>query len=316
MAVDGVHLDYVRVTYDPKELIEQFLIYCERVDRCVASTVKNRRYILVPFFEKLGKKDIREISLFEIDQHFIMRSSELKSSSLGAERQAVRSFLAYCQDYRNISLEFKYTQIKRKRDKPVKVRTFSEDEIARVLAKEPEQQTRLIIGLMFYTGLRIGEILSLSIEDIRDTQIQVRGKGSKDRLTYMPVELALVLREYSIKRRIHTGKIIRPLQAHKNHPPDAYLSAYAVRDRIERAFLRCGHKMKPHQLRHSFAINWLVHGGDLATLQELLGHESIETTKRYLDLTDNFKEKTFHQIITSSVLTIDSAPAGLELALA
>jgi integrase/recombinase XerD len=308
-------LDYLKTTYDPQELLEQYLAYCEKVQGNVPNTVKNRRHVLEPFFKRLNKDDVRHITLFQIDELFILRSAQLKPSSVGIERQAVRSFFAYCQDYRNIDLEFKYTQIKRRRDRPEKIRTFSESELARVIEKEPNEQTKLIIGLMFYAGLRIGEILSLDVDDIRDTQIQVRGKGSKDRLVYMPLELAYVVRDYMVRKRIHTGKLFRPLQAHSNHPPDAYVSAYAVRDHIQRAFARCGHNMKPHHLRHSFAVNWLVHGGDLATLQELLGHESIETTKRYLDLTDKFKEKTFHEVIQTSVLRMDNV-RPLELSLA
>jgi integrase/recombinase XerD len=296
-------ITYESQVVDPLVLVSMYLDYIKHVDNSSDATIKNRRYILIPVFTRIAKTDIRAITLLDIDKYCINRSSEIKPSSLGLERQAIRGFFAYCQVNRLIETQVDFRLIKRSKQKPPQVNIFTVEQITEVIKSCKEQQDRLAISLLFESGLRIGELINLKLENIVNGRIQVRGKGSKDRLTFIPTDLHTSIKEYCASRGYSSGHVFRPLQAHRNHTNDKYVSAYGIRDRIERAFKKQGHIMHPHQLRHSFAVQWLERGGDLRTLQMMLGHDSLETTQRYLQLADNFMDNAYRSITPKSVIS-------------
>jgi integrase/recombinase XerD len=284
-------------------LAERYLEYIAKIENLSPKTVQNRRHILIPFFRFLDM-EVEGITLQDIDRYFIHRVTEVKLSSIGAEKQTLRSFFRYCQEYLEMDMAFRWDVIRRKKDKPNRVRAFTPEEVAKVINLCPELQDRLVIALLFETGMRIGELLGLQIADIRGTQICIRGKGDQDRVVFMSPALAEAIADYTHRRGHVAGFVFRPLQFHKNHTNDRYVSAYTVRDRIQKAFARCGHKMHPHLLRHSFAINWITKGGDIRNLQLLMGHANIETTMWYLRFVDPQTQAIYHRVLTSSVLEV------------
>lgn len=297
-------ISYTKQSTDVFVLLDKYLRYIYYVENLSPKTVDNRKYILSPFLKRLRKKDVRNISLLEIDDYCIQRRSEIKASSVNTERQALRSYFAYCQTYLMIEIQFDFRQVKRAREKPPKIVPIPDEDIARVVATAKQPQDRLIIATMYETGMRIGEIINLSVEDIKGTQIRVRGKGNKDRTVFMPVQLAWTIQKYLASKEITSGNVFRPLQIHKNTPADRYVSCYGVRDRIEREFNRLGIKMHPHQLRHSFAVHWVQSGGDIRTLQLLLGHDSLETTQRYLGFGDDYMAKAYQITMPKSIISV------------
>jgi site-specific recombinase XerD len=272
-----------------------------KTDSKAPKTIDNRRNVLIPFFRKVNKLP-EEVTLEDIERYLFERALEVKPSTLQIEKQAIRGFFRYCYEHCEMDIKFRWDVVKRKKVKPPKIETFTPQQISQVVANCKEEQDKLIISLMFESGVRIGEVLSLQVSDIEGTQIHVRGKGENDRMVFITHDLAKAIHAYVANRGYHSGHVFRPLQKHKNHPNDRYISAYGVRDRIEAAFWRCGYKMHPHQLRHSFAKNWLMQGGDLRTLQILLGHADLTTTQRYLGLTDKETEAIYHRVQLKSVL--------------
>lgn len=279
-------------------LVHKYLEYIEKVELLAPTTVKNRKDILVPMFRVL-RKPVERITLHDVDRYYIGRHHDIKASSMGLEKQCLRSFFRYCQEYLEIDMQFRWEVIKRKKDKPAKVKTFTKEQVGEVIGLCKEMQDKLVIALLFETGMRIGELLSLQITDITGTQLRIRGKGEYDRVVYMSQRLADAITHYNASLGRVVGYQFRPLQSHSNHRNDRYTSAYAVRDRIQAAFLRAGHVMYPHQLRHSMAVNWLINGGDLRSLQIILGHSNLETTQRYLQLTDTQMQEIHARTVQS-----------------
>ncbi len=137
-----------------------------------------------------------------------------------------------------------------------------------------------LMTLLYGCGLRISEALQLNIGDVReDGALVITGKGNKQRLVpVLPVVVA------AIDHYLST----RPFCHHKGDP--LFIGARGKRlnpgvvqrqMRKVRSIMGLADTATPHALRHSFATHLLAGGGDLRTIQELLGHASLSTTQRY-----------------------------------
>ena len=142
---------------------------------------------------------------------------------------------------------------------------------------------KAIIGMLYGTGIRLGELRYIKLEDIDRANNQLKvvcGKGNKDRFTILPKSILELLGAY-----------------YYQHRPKVYLfegqvAGQAMNDRsIQHAIRQCmqlagfeQYKFSAHTLRHSFATHMLDNGNDIHTIKELLGHSKIETTMIYLHL--------------------------------
>jgi integrase/recombinase XerC len=296
-----VELSYFHCPTSMYILMHQYLKYIKTVEPVAKKTYDNRFIVLNRFLNEYNNPDVQAITLLDVDNYLFQRAQVVKGSTVNMDKQALRSFFEYCQTRRNIKLDFDYTMIKRSREKSPRVKTFTREEIERVLEQCDQALDAMMIAVLYETGMRIQELADLRVDDVRGCEIQIRGKGSKDRMVMITPQLSMALRYYLVDRRISRGHIFQPLQHHRNHPNEKF-GTCRIRERIQRQFKRYGiDKMHPHQLRHSFALNWLRSGGDIRSLQKLLGHESIETTQYYLNLTDNHLADEYRHIIKHSV---------------
>lgn len=284
-------------------LLDSYLIYIERVEGRATSTVKNRYYILRDFtrsYRANGTGNIYDLDIEFIDGYLSSRVN-LKTSSINLVKQAIKHFLYYCQFHKGIELGIDFQLIRRQREIPPKIRTFTTKEIKNVLRQVDNSQDKLMIAVLFETGIRIGELVKLNIQDIRGTEIRVRGKGARDRTVYITASLSAALKLHASSKRISYGPLFRHQMQFSHLHTDSYTTCTA-RGRIQSQFEKTGIKMHPHELRHSFAIEWLTKNGDLRTLQKLLGHSSLEITERYLQTTDSYTQQSYERIFTESVI--------------
>jgi len=149
-----------------------------------------------------------------------------------------------------------------------------------------ELRNRLIVELLYGSGLRVSELVSLRLADCdaENSLLRVTGKGSKTRIVPCGVPAFQVMRSYIAEAR--------PQLAEKcsASPPWLLLSKSGKKlnrewiwSLIQRAALQAGitKPIHPHTLRHSFATHLLSHGADLRCIQEMLGHSDISTTEIY-----------------------------------
>ena len=205
--------------------------------------------------------------------------------------------------------------------RPVKLPVvLSRDEVKRLLVALPHGTLALMTRLLYGTGMRLMECLRLRVKDVDFdlNQIVVRdGKGAKDRVTLLPATLSDPLKEHlgRVKLLHETdlaagfGRVYLPFALARKYPnadrewgwqyvfPAAKISTdprtgavrrhHASEQALQRAVrpaARLAGIHKPcscHSLRHSFATHLLEAGYDIRTVQELLGHESVETTQIY-----------------------------------
>ena len=155
---------------------------------------------------------------------------------------------------------------------------LSKEEVMKLIKQINNLKHRVLVTTLYSSGLRISELLSLTLIDI-DSQrmlIHVRlGKGRKDRVVKLSEANLFLLRQYF--------KVYKPIKYLFEGPAKGQYSAASVRKVITRACIKAGIKKKvsPHTLRHSYATHLLELGVDLRYVQAMLGHSRPETTMIY-----------------------------------
>jgi len=146
---------------------------------------------------------------------------------------------------------------------------------------------RAILETIYSSGLRIGELVALNLEDLDEFSeaLRIRGKGKKERLVPLGGKALEAIRVYLRLSAAHFGRRDRgPLFVNK---AGKRLSDRSIRRKLNKYLVLAGldTSISPHDLRHSFATHMLNAGADLRTVQEMLGHESLSTTQIYTHLT-------------------------------
>jgi integrase/recombinase XerC len=140
-----------------------------------------------------------------------------------------------------------------------------------------------ILEMLYAAGLRVGELVSLDLEDVDlgNGIVRVLGKGNKQRLVPFGSKATRALerwKEQSRKLRARRGEVAVFLNLRGSRLSDRSVRRILNR-RLREAAIRA--RVSPHALRHSFATHLLGAGADLRAIQELLGHASLSTTQRY-----------------------------------
>lgn len=161
-------------------------------------------------------------------------------------------------------------------------------DLLRALPREGERQLRdaAILELLYSSGLRVGELVSLRREDVslEEGTVRVSGKGRKVRIVPVGEKALQAIGEYLASRKSHGNfpgssardGLFRNLRG-------GVLTARSVRRILDEALrhAKIGRRLSPHGLRHTFATHLLESGADLRAIQEMLGHASLSTTQRY-----------------------------------
>lgn len=176
--------------------------------------------------------------------------------------------------------------------------TLSVDEVTRLIEATPTEtpvdvRDRALLEMLYGTGARISEVISLNVDDVSSAQevIRLRGKGDKERIVPLGSHSRQALDAYLVRARPALNKGKTPaLFLNTRGGALSRQSAWAVlKTAAQRVEL--GKSISPHTLRHSFATHLLEGGADVRTVQELLGHSSVTTTQIYTHVTaDSLRE--------------------------
>jgi len=192
--------------------------------------------------------------------------------TIAKKLSAVRSFVKFLNDQKNLNVTFypnDSIKVPQTLPKPIEKNHLQE------VLKSADIEQKTLVYMLYGLGLRISELASLKISDIKEEWVQINGKGNKIReLPIMP-ELQIILKEYM--------DIYTP-QKYIFEKDKAPLNSAGLRYKISKLFKAHGIKATPHQLRHSFATHLLNNGARIADVSELLGHSSMATTQIYTKL--------------------------------
>jgi site-specific recombinase XerD len=159
---------------------------------------------------------------------------------------------------------------------------MSNDDIDKLLQNAPFPKHKAAFLTLYATGMRIGELVNLKIEDVNSKTMTIlvrQGKGRKDRFLPLTQPLLDVLRQYftDYKPSVYLFNGVNV-----GEPLSARAIQHAFQMAKEKAKLNP--RITPHTLRHAFATHHVDDGTHLAAIKSLLGHTNIKTTSRYLHL--------------------------------
>ena len=267
--------------------------YCERIRRMSPVTLASKKNTIARFV-----KETKLASLEQLDNatYNAWVADELARGiapqSMNIYNSAVLALVRFHRDgglaiplNLNAVPHFKSTRTMRK--------FYTAAEIHQIIryAAEPEN---LMIEIMFETGMRIAELVRLRTDNIDNTKITFIGKGGKLREVYIRKETEAKLQEYCRKYNIdgHIWCVVDGAKTQNCEPP----TVNTMRTKLRQAFERAGFSgFYPHALRHSFATDLQLKGATVPETKEMLGHENIATTERYLHGFDNQLEALFRK---------------------
>lgn len=294
-----------KVGQDWELAIESFLNHCKAKNLRPRTIEWYQEHIELYFYRdfvvnaKIESPD--DFNTEDLQRYIVyMHNRKLQISSANIRLRAIRTFFNYLREMGYIDGKVKVKLLKQ--DKTI-IKTFSQEQVAK-LVKRPakvedlsfaQYRDYVMINFLLGTGVRLATFKVIKIEDVDFIQNEIRLQHTKNREQYIiPLSLSL-------------GRILQEYLKIRNGEPEDYLfcNSYGealkertIQDRIKfycqerlgkEAF---SYRCSPHDFRHTFAVMYIRNGGDLLSLQKLLGHNTLEMTRRYVNLlNDDIKSK-------------------------
>ena len=300
---------------DAEAAKRQFLEYIEIERGRAVKTVENYDRYLSRYFsqmkitntEDITEQNVREFRLW-LNRQPGSKNAPMKRRTQNYYMIALRAFLKFLRKRDLPALSPEKIELAKLPDRQLDLLTTSElDRLMRApgeaFTNEKDEQKRLnylrdsaILELLFSTGLRVSELCALNCDiDLSRDELSVRGKGEKVRVVFLSPASKEAVRTYLKARKDMEEALFvdgRPNKLHRITPRDIqrHLKGYVSRAGITST-------VTPHTLRHAFATDLLSNGADIRSVQQLLGHASINTTQIYTHITDaHLREvhKKFH----------------------
>lgn len=257
-------------------------------------------------FKKISKRSIIKFKAYLSSTSRHTASDEqavdqLSSYSINRILSALRSYLKFLvdMDYKTpvtadavklLKTEKKYGQVPEMRELISLIEApekFEKDKNVRL-------RNRAMLETLFATGMRISELLSMKREQLDDSgRIYIMGKGKKQRFVYLTPRAMDYLKKYIKTRHDDSPYMFIPYRGKNNQSKHKKISTNYLQYKIKRyrELLSINIPISAHSIRHSFATYLAENGANPAAIQILLGHESLDTTTRYVHASDRYAEK-------------------------
>lgn len=288
---------------DIQRHIDEFLTYIGAGLGRADNTVVNYAVDLAQFADYLDSSGYESLSELDIGclRGFLREMSGFgfSKSSIARKLSTLRGFMQFLATTGVIAGDISIG-LKGPRLEASLPRALAYDDVLRLLtdgAKNTKKELRdtLVLELLYGSGLRVGELVSLNWGDVDITErwLRVMGKGSKERMVPFGRTAQELLQRW----------MLYVMDRGESTDASAPLLFGVGSDRltertVHRIVLAAGKRVglvgvHPHSLRHSFATHMLERGAPLRVIQELMGHESLATTQRYLTITAAQMKKSY-----------------------
>ncbi len=251
--------------------------------RYAPSSIKTYKNALAKFLVAFQHYDLEHISGQQI-QNFIHNLQVQQRISTVYQKQILVSITKFYLLYYNRKLNLSAFYPTRQSKPLPKYLTVTE--VNRLLRQCTNLKHLCILKALYGCGLRVSEVIALKVDDVDPYNMRLMiqcDKGQKVRIVPLPKSLLRSLRKYDISFRptnfLFEG---RKKQTYSVKSIQTFIKKYAKEAGITKV-------VTPHILRHSYAAHQLEKGLDIRHLQEIMGHQSIKTTERYIHILDHSK---------------------------
>lgn len=257
-------------------------------------TIKGYKNNLNKFFNycKLEYEivEIEEINHIHIKQYLnYLKNKNLSETYINTILKNIRSFYAYCykEEYcLNIAKKVSFL-----RENKVIIESFTDAEVRKMLDSYKmdtyiNARNKCILAVLIDTGIRNSELCGITMIDVKETVMLIFGKGRKERIVPISPMLKKIMIKYERIRAEYLRNNLLPYNnyflSYRCKPLTVEAVERVLRIAGERARVRDTIRCSPHTCRHYFAQTQLRNGLDIYSLSRLLGHETVNITKRYL----------------------------------
>ena len=250
------------------------------------------------YFSLFIKKDLNKINEEDVRDYIeYLNLKKEKISSIRRKISTMKSFYKYL--YRNNYIDKKDYPLSKisfpKMEKKLPKFIYYNDllEIINETSNDKDNvRDRLLIELLYATGVRVSELVNIKVKDIdfNNRRIVVTGKGNKERVVYFGEYAEDVLNEYLSVHYRNTDYLFVNSKGNQ-------LTDRGVRYIIDKIMEKLSIKVHvtPHVIRHTFATDMLNNGCDIKVVQELLGHSSLKATEIYTHVTNERLKEVYYK---------------------
>ena len=278
--------------------IEEYITYIKLEKKLSKNTIENYRLDLTNYIDYLNQNNINNLSNITIniinDYLQYLNKSGLNPRSIRRHITTIKEFHKYLVKFKKIDKDVSINIDTIKIDKKLP-NVISNEEMKEILDinlnNAFKYRDKAMLELMYGSGLRVSELVNLTIYDIdfENSLILIAGKGNKERIVPMSRYSTLSLENY-IKERsklLKKGNLDEEKLFLNNHGKGITRHGfnYILQNILKENDIKSN--ITPHSLRHTFATDLLNNGADLRSIQELLGHSDITTTRIYTHVANN-----------------------------
>ena len=276
-----------------EDALDDFLNYCIFEKGLSDKTKLSYRNDLKMYFEYLKKHSITTVDKISSDniKDYLKYRSDEESSTIAHNLTVIKNFHTYLLKEKIVDKDVSefIERPKLRKSLPKSLSVEDVDKLLDIPLNSPfDYRNKAMLELMYGCGLRVSELVNLDVNDIDMTNciIRIMGKGSKERevplgeYSIYYLELYLDNRELLLKEKPCNKLFLN------NHGMG--MTRQGFFKNLKHLLLEKGLNpdVSPHTLRHSFATHLLNRGADLRSIQEMLGHSDISTTKIYTKVSD------------------------------
>ena len=296
--------------------LEEYLDYLKYQKNYSSYTVDNYQRDILEFLEYLQREGLNYKSVVYSDLRFFLmylkQDKNDKNSSIDRKLSSLRGFYQYLANEgvvkNNVFILLSGPKKEKKLPRYFEYNELEDLFLACDLSTALGQRDRLILEMLYATGVRVGELVSIKVSDINfsSRHVLILGKGNKERIVPYGDYCEEILKLYLKKGYLELNKENSPYLFLNNR--GGKLTERGVRYLLEQIIEKTSIQkhISPHMIRHSFATHLLNQGCDLTTVQKLLGHESIKATQIYTHVTtDRLKSVYEHSFPRAKIDSSD-----------
>ena len=285
---------------DINKEINDYINYLSLERQLSSNTIDGYKRDLEDFY-KFTNKNYKSVDKNDIINYISYLNKKVGAKTINRHIVSIKNYFKYLERNNNISVNpcTDITGLKTPKKMP---RVLSVEDIDKLLDIDLKDaysyRNKAMLELMYSSGLRVSELLNLTISniDLEMNLVRIFGKGSKERIVPISDIATKYLYEYI---NIYRNTLVKSnitdlvfLNSRGNR-----LSRQGFFKILKEIALEKGIKkeISPHVLRHSFATHLLNNGADLRSIQTMLGHENIETTQIYTHVSNNYVKKNYEE---------------------